>query len=125
LANGAGRGTWSDQPLPRATADFDTFPLKVLRVNTSLLRVIVASTQPRPRNTSGNRLHPVLSRTNVGGEPDVTRTSRKSSELANSDIRVVPRALFIFLLFDEMAVIDCSRLRNGQCSKNKRDNAAV
>jgi hypothetical protein len=48
-----------------------------LRVNTSLLRVIVASPRSRPRDTSGNRLHPVLNRTNVAGEPDVTQTSRK------------------------------------------------
>jgi len=93
--------------------------------NTSLLRVIVASPRSRPRDTSGNRLHPVLKRTNVGGEPDVTRTSPKCSELANSDIRVVRRALFIFLLFDEIAAVDRSRLGNGQYSKNKWDNAAV
>jgi hypothetical protein len=98
----------------RAAADISTFPLKVLRVNTSRLSVIVASPRPRPRDTSGNRLHPGLSRTNVGGEPDVTRTSRKCSESPNSDIRVVRRALFIFLLFDEMAAIDRSPLGNGQ-----------
>jgi hypothetical protein len=82
-----------------------------------MLRVIVASPRSRPRDTSGNRLHLLLKRTNVGSERDVTRTSRKCSELANSDIRVVRRALFIFLLFDEIAAVNRSRLRNGQYSK--------
>ena len=32
------------------------------------LRVIVASPRQRTRDTSSNRLHPVLNRTNVGGQ---------------------------------------------------------